>query len=274
MRSRLSQCIFFYCFPALFILDELSIIYIPLELPLYLYLLFFVIAFIYGSVGHGGASGYMALLSLAGLFTPEMVPVILILNILVSSVSFANYGSHGHFSLKLFWPFALGSVPAAFTGGLVNIDSGYFSILAGLVLIISAVIILIRARQSSADEKLKPLHLPVALFSGVSIGFLSGLIGVGGGIFLSPLIYFLKWGRIRRIAAVSALFILVNSASGLTGHALNSEILWSTALLPAIPVLAGGYLGSRLGIKFISSEYIKMMLALVLLIAGFKMLIL
>jgi len=243
-----------------------------LELPIYLLFLFFFIAFIYSSVGHGGASGYMAILALTGYFSPELVPVILCLNILVSTVALTNYSRKGHFVWKLFWPFAIASIPAAFIGGYLQLEIDLFFLIVGAVLLLMAGAIIFKSFWSFDDRELKPVNIPVALIAGAGIGFLSGLIGVGGGIFLSPLILFLGWATIRQIAAVSALFVLMNSLSGLGGHLVTSDILWSTAAIFALPVLAGGYLGSRFGVKTTDPKLIRLMLALVLVIAGAKML--
>lgn len=243
-----------------------------MELPIYILALFFTIAFIYGSVGHGGASGYLAVFVLTGLFIPDYVPVVLLLNIAVTTVALFNYGSRGHFDWSLFWPFALGSVPAAFLGGLVNLDISVFNKVVGAALLVMAVIIIYRIFFGQKERPLRPVKITIALAFGTGIGFLSGLIGVGGGIFLSPLILFLGWADMRKIAAVSALFVLVNSASGLAGHAFTTGILWETAAWLIIPVLAGGYIGSLTGVKSSSTIVIRGMLALVLLIAALKML--
>lgn len=244
-----------------------------MELPLYLILLFFGVAFIYGSVGHGGASGYLALLTITGTFSPELVPVILCLNVLVTTVALTNYGCRGYFIWQLFWPFAATSIPAAFLGGYVQLGADHFFIVVGVVLLLMAGAIVIKTYGRFEEFDIQPVSLPVALMAGAGIGFLSGLIGVGGGIFLSPLILFLGWGTIRQIAAVTALFVLVNSLSGLGGHLFTTEILWSAAAMFAVPVLAGGYLGSRFGSKTTDPKHIRLMLALVLVIAGVKMLL-
>ncbi|MEX2605349.1 MAG: sulfite exporter TauE/SafE family protein [Gracilimonas sp.] len=244
-----------------------------LELPLYLYLLFFAVAFIYSSVGHGGASGYLAILALTGFLTPQLVPVVLILNIIVSSTAFFNYSKEGYFRWNLFWPFALGSIPAAFMGGWLQMEAEIFYMLVGIVLLSMAGVIVFRVIYNITFDEIKKVKIPVALFSGAGIGFLSGLIGVGGGIFLTPFMLFMKWGKIRQIAAVSALFILVNSTSGLIGHALTTDILWVGALQLAAPVLIGGISGSLLGVKTKKPNIIKVMLAIVLTVAGIKMLI-
>lgn len=243
-----------------------------MEFPLYLFFLFFLIAFIYGSVGHGGASGYLAILTLTGIFAPAFVPVVLVLNILVSSIACYQYGSRGHFRWNLFWPFAVSSIPAAFFGGITELEGVVFYMVVGITLLVMAVIIAYRTFKPIADKEGKPVRIPVAVMAGLGIGFLSGLIGVGGGIFLSPLILFLGWGNIRQIAAVSALFILVNSLSGLIGHAIHTDILWMSAFTLAAPVIAGGFLGSRFGVKTVNPGHIRLLLAVVLVIAGIKML--
>jgi uncharacterized membrane protein YfcA len=243
-----------------------------IELPLYLYFLFFLIAFIYSSVGHGGASGYLAILALTGYLTQQLVPVVLMLNILVSSTAFYYYSKEGYFRWSLFWPFAMGSIPAAFLGGWLQLEADIFYILVGIVLLLMASIILIRVIYNISFDEIKKVNISAALISGGGIGLLSGLIGVGGGIFLTPFMLFMKWGKIRQIAAVSALFILVNSISGLIGHALTTDILWAGALQLALPVLFGGIIGSLMGVKTKRPNLIKLMLAIVLTVAGIKML--
>lgn len=245
-----------------------------LDLPLYLYFLFFIIAFIYSSVGHGGASGYLAVLALTGILTPQLVPVVLILNMAVSSIAFFNYCKEGYFKWKLFWPFAIGSIPAAFLGGWLQLEADFFYFLVGIVLLLMAVVIVFRVMYNISFDEVKEINVSGALFSGAGIGLLSGLIGVGGGIFLTPFIVFMNWGKIRQIAAVSALFILVNSSSGLLGHAFTTGILWGGAFQLILPVLLGGVAGSLLGVKTKKPDLIKIMLAIVLTVAGIKMLIL
>lgn len=242
-----------------------------MEYPIFLLLLFFIIAFIYGSVGHGGASGYIAVLTLTGFFSPELVPVVLILNILVSSIALYNYVSRGHFAWNLFWPFAVTSIPAAFLGGYVTVEARLFFIIVGVVLLLMAAIIFVRTFMKNEMEQSKPVVIPLALIAGAGIGFISGLVGVGGGIFLTPFLLFLGWGKLKKIAAVSALFILVNSASGIIGHAFSTTILWSTALYFVMPVILGGFIGSKVGVTAVKPFLMQYLMAIVLLIAGLKM---
>lgn len=231
-----------------------------------------MIAFIYGSVGHGGASGYLAILALTGYFAPELVPVVLTLNIIVSTVALTNYSREGFFVWKLFWPFAIASIPAAFVGGYISLEADLFFITVGLGLILMAIAILIKTVIIDSEREIRPVNLSIAIIFGAGIGLLSGLIGVGGGIFLSPLILLLGWGTIRQIAAVTALFVLMNSLSGLTGHLFSTAINWTAIGLFALPVLAGGYFGSKFGVKTTRPNIIRYLLALVLVIAGIKML--
>ncbi len=240
------------------------------EIPLFIYPLFFCIAFLYGSAGHGGASGYLAILTLTGLFSPILVPVVLILNILVSGIAFFNYSTHGHFRWNLFLPFALSSIPFAFLGGLISVEATIFFIMVGAVLFLMGILVFLKSTLR-VNPTILPVKYPVAVLAGAVIGFISGLIGVGGGIFLSPLILFLGWGSIAQIAAVSALFVNVNSISGLIGHTVGSEILWLTAFWLSLPVLAGGFLGSRFGVKTVNPDIIRYILGVILIIAAIKM---
>src|ERR1700704_4238108 len=170
-----------------------------------------VIAFLYSSVGHAGASGYIAVMALWGLQVAEIRPTALILNILVASITAFQFWEAGHFSWKLFWPFALLSVPPAYFGGYLQPSAGVLRILIGLVLLFSAARLIFC--RGDPPETVPPSK-PTAVGVGAGLGFLSGLTGTGGGIFLTPLILFCQWAKIRQAAAVSALFIWVNSIAG------------------------------------------------------------
>src|ERR1700739_4187325 len=174
-----------------------------------------LIAFLYSSVGHAGASGYIATMTLFGLATTVIRPTALVLNILVAIVGSFQFWRAGYFSWKLFWPFALLSIPAAYLGGYIQPSASVLRILIGLVLLFSAARLIFR--RGEPDQILTPSR-PLAVATGAGLGFLSGLTGTGGGIFLTPLLLFCRWAHIRQAAAVSALFILVNSVAGLVGY--------------------------------------------------------
>ena len=227
-----------------------------------------VVAVLYSSVGHAGASGYIAVMTLAGL-APEFIrPTALVLNILVASLTSYQFYRAGHFSWRLFWPFALMSVPCAFLGGYLSLPAPIFKILIGLVLLYSALRFFINPRP---DGETRPLQRPLTLLLGAGLGFLSGLTGVGGGIFLTPLLLFARWAKTKTAAAVSALFILVNSISGLAGTVSSTRQIPALALPLAAAVLVGGAAGSYLGSRRLSPVLIKRLLACVLTIAGMKL---
>src|SRR5258708_805486 len=167
-----------------------------------------VIAFLYSSVGHAGASGYIATMTLFGLAATVIRPTALVLNILVATIGSFQFWRAGHFSWKLFWPFALLSIPAAYFGGYLQPSAGVLRILIGIVLLFSATRLIFR--RGDPPETVPPSK-PTAIGVGAGLGFLSGLTGTGGGIFLTPLLLFFKWAVIRQAAAVSALFLLVQS---------------------------------------------------------------
>ena len=228
----------------------------------------FLVAFLYSSVGHAGASGYIAVMSLAGLAPATIKPVALTLNIVVALIGTWQFWRAGHFSWRLFWPFALLSIPFAFAGGYLNLPTHVFKVLVGIVLLFSAAYFFVRAPQSdAAQEPSRVVAIPV----GAGLGLLSGLTGTGGGIFLTPLMLFLHWATVKRTAAVSALFILVNSISGLAGNVASTRNFPAFALVLVAAVILGGSTGSYLGSRRFEPAMIKRLLAVVLLIAGCKL---
>lgn len=234
------------------------------------YLLILPVAFLYASVGHGGASGYLALMVLYGFAPDVMRPAALLLNIFVSLVAFLAYRKGGYFEKSLFVPLAAGSIPAAFAGGLITLPGHTYKLVLGCFLLLAAFRLLVPATRS--EQPREPVHPALAVLAGGGIGFLSGSIGIGGGILLSPLLIFLRWADVRQTAAVSALFILVNSSAGLAGQ-LQPGIL----LPPGMPwmmvlALAGGMVGSHLGAFRFPSRTIRAVLGLVLILAGGKLL--
>jgi uncharacterized membrane protein YfcA len=231
-------------------------------------LLIGVVAFLYSSVGHAGASGYIAVMALWGLSPAEIRPTALMLNILVAAIAAFQFWNAGHFSWKLFWPFALLSVPAAYLGGYLQLSAVILKTLIGLVLLFSAVRLFFR----QADPlQINPPSVPTAIGVGTGIGFLSGLTGTGGGIFLTPILLFLRWAHIRQAAAVSALFILVNSISGLAGYFTSNHYIPALGIIIAPAAVIGGILGSHLGSRRFPVRTISLILATVLVIAGGKL---
>lgn len=228
----------------------------------------FVVALLYSSVGHAGASGYIAVMTLFGLGVEVIRPTALALNILVAAVGFLQWWRAGHFVWSLFWPFAVLSVPAAFLGGWLALPTHWLKILLGLVLWFSAWRLLVR--KQDADDTALPGRV-TAISAGAGIGFLSGLTGTGGGIFLTPLLLVCKWAKVKEAAAVSSLFILVNSSSALAGHVKSGGELPDFAWPLAAVVAVGGFIGSRLGSHHLPSRAIAILLSAVLMIAGSKL---
>jgi uncharacterized protein len=233
----------------------------------------FAIAVLYSSVGHAGASGYIALMTLFSLAPAAIRPTALVLNILVASIATWHFVRAGHFQWRLFWPFVVLAVPAAFIGGAIVLPVKVFNMLLGVVLLTSA-FHFARSASSTADEPATPPPpLAAALLVGAAIGLLAGLTGTGGAIFLTPLLLLMGWARAKQAAAVSAPFVLVNSASGLLGT-LSNATPWPT-YIPWLLLAAGagGALGSRLGSRRFAAPMIKRFLAAVLLVAGSKLLL-
>ncbi|TAL22476.1 MAG: sulfite exporter TauE/SafE family protein [Nitrospirae bacterium] len=227
-----------------------------------------IIAFLYSSVGHAGASGYIAVMSLFGLAPATIKPTALVLNILVACLGTWQFRRAGYFSWKLFWPFALLSIPLAFLGGYLNLPAHIFKVIVGIVLLFSALRFI---SHGSEDAEPHEPSRPVAVAVGGGLGLLAGLTGTGGGIFLTPLMIFMRWARTKTASAVSALFILVNSVAGLLGNLSATRKLPAFALILVVAAALGGAAGSHLGSRRFSHTVIKRMLAVVLIIAGVKL---
>ncbi|HEV2802306.1 MAG TPA: sulfite exporter TauE/SafE family protein [Pyrinomonadaceae bacterium] len=236
-------------------------------------LLVLAAAALYSSVGHGGASGYLAAMALFGLAPAQMKPTALCLNILVASIATFRFGRADCFRWRLFWPFAVASIPMAFIGGALTLPTTVYKQIVGLTLLYAA-FRLFRFTRTTDDARAQatdaPPLVPAMLLGGL-IGLLSGLTGVGGGIFLSPLLLLLKWADTRRTAGVSAAFILVNSIAGLLGNLTNLQALPAALPYLALAAVVGGLVGSEFGSRRLASVHIRRLLALVLVVAAVKM---
>ena len=235
-------------------------------------ILIFLAAIVYSSVGHAGASGYLAAMGLMGLSPDVMKPTALCLNILVATIGTIQFARAGHFAWNIFWPFAATSIPFAFLGGAVRLPFPYYKAVVGVVLLFAAVRLIYFTRKTREFET-KPLPVFVALFLGAAIGFLAGLTGVGGGIFLSPLLLLAHWASMRQTAGVSVAFILVNSIAGLAGNLASVQYLPPQIPFWAAAAGAGGIIGSELGSRRVAPPVMRYTLAAVLVIAGCKMIL-
>jgi uncharacterized membrane protein YfcA len=226
-----------------------------------------IMAFLYASVGHGGASGYLAALALFSVAPGIMKQSALLLNLGVSFMSFIAFYRQGYFKWRLFWPFALGSIPAAFLGAQIPLSDSTYKQILGACLLLAVFRMLSSLRESQANS----LPLWAGLSVGTSIGLLSGMIGIGGGIILSPVLLLFRWANLKEAAAVSALFIFVNSLSGLAGLKTWIPLDQSSLIYWLVASLIGGFLGARWGASFASNTKVKWVLALVLIIAACKL---
>ncbi|MFN8294717.1 MAG: sulfite exporter TauE/SafE family protein [Chitinophagales bacterium] len=240
-----------------------------MELNVLFLFLLFAVAFLYASVGHGGASGYLALMALFNFAPPVMKSSALLLNIFVSFIAFVQYYRGGYFKWKLFLPFAVTSIPAAFIGAFITVDAVIYKKILGIILIFP-ILRLLGLLNTESDE-LKDTNIVIALITGLIIGFLSGLLGIGGGIILSPVILLLHYGNMKQTASVSALFIFVNSIAGFTSLLSKGITIEKAVYIWLLVAVTGGLLGAYWGSKKWNNLWLKRVLAIVLCIASFKL---
>jgi len=235
---------------------------------------FFVIALLYSTVGHAGASGYLATMALLSFSPAVMKPTALALNIIVALVTTVRFAMAGHFSWRLFWPFALASVPMAYLGGGISMDATVYKILVGIALVFAAVHLILRSNVAQDDpDRVTYPGIAASLAVGGGIGLLSGLTGVGGGIFLSPVLIILHWAGLRRTAAVAAAFILLNSISGLAGYLQKGGAFPDHIAFWSAAVVSGGIIGSSLGATKFNSPVLRVLLGVMLVMAGVKLVV-
>lgn len=242
------------------------------QIPLF-YFLLPLVAFLYASVGHGGASGFLALMILFAFPPTELKSTALILNICVSAISFLSYYRKKHFDLRIFLWVGIIAIPAAFLGGTIEADGDVFKKILGAFLIFAVLKLLgVFNFKNKQNDKLNPPQIWIALICGAGIGFLSGLIGIGGGILLTPILLFLRWTTIKQAAGISALFIFLNSLSGLMGQVSSDKLVIHENIGLMIGCAAlGGLLGGYLGSTRMNQSALRYLLAAVLLIATYKL---
>jgi uncharacterized membrane protein YfcA len=234
--------------------------------------LIFLAALLFSSVGHGGASAYLAVFALASMAPAEMRPAALGLNVLVASIGLYKFYQVRAFNWSLFWPIALTSIPAAFIGGQITLPNNTYKALVGASLLYAAWTIFRNANKSD-DVHIRPVAKPVLLGLGASLGLISGLTGVGGGIFLSPILLYFRWEKTKVVSGVAAAFILVNSISGLVGVLTKTSILPTGLIYWALAAVLGGLIGAEYGSRKLANPTIRKLLALVLVFAGSKMML-
>lgn len=230
---------------------------------------FLVVAFLYASVGHGGASGYLALMALLNMSPLVMKPTALILNLIVSLVSFLSFYKARHFKSSMLWPLVVTSIPAAYLGSIIPVSEPLYKKILAIVLLIAVIRMLLK--PPSADKISTPKWYWLSL-AGAVIGLLSGMIGMGGGILLSPLLLMMGWATMQQTAAISAIFIFLNSASGMLGQLKKGFDLAPSMFIIIAFVLVGGWLGAYMGSSRFKTTELKFILALVLVLAVSKLL--
>ena len=238
-----------------------------MSLTMIFLLLLFVVAFLYAAVGHG----YLALMVVFGMMPEIMKPTALLLNLFVSLSAFVLFYKEGHFKWKIFLPFALASIPFSFLGGMISLDASVYKKILGILLLIPVIRLVAFPNKDINDLKQSTLFL--SLLIGACIGFLSGLIGIGGGIILSPVLLLLAWTNQKQTAAISALFIFVNSLSGLAGQLTKGINFQSEMFILVGVAFAGGSVGAWLGARKFNQNILKYLLATVLLMASVKLLL-
>lgn len=235
-----------------------------------LVVLIFIIAVLYGSVGHGGASGYLAVLSFAALSPQELSTTALLLNLVVAGLAFITYWQAGHFSFRLTWPFLLTSIPFAFLGGLIKVSEPVYFFLLAIALVFAAIRMLLPLKHS---EQLKPVKPETAWGTGAVIGLISGIVGVGGGIFLSPLMILSRWATAKQTSATAAFFIVANSLAGLSGRFIQQNVVVGDVWVFCIAGALGGLIGAYYGARKAKNPVLCRLLSSVLAIAAFKLIL-
>lgn len=233
------------------------------------YLILFGVAFLYAAVGHGGASGYLALMAIYGIAPDVMKPTALLLNLFVSGSAFLQFYRGKHFIRRIFIPLAIASIPMSFVGGMLVIEDHLYKKMLGALLLLPVIRLFFFANTERSG--LKASNSYISLLVGGSIGLLSGMIGIGGGIILSPVLLLLKWTDQKQTAAISALFIFVNSVAGLAGQFTKGIAFNNNMLLYVVIAFSGGLLGAYFGASRFNQNVLKNVLGVVLFMAAIKL---
>lgn len=234
--------------------------------------LILAVSLLYASVGQAGGSGYLAAMALLGFSPVVMKPTALVLNVLVALISTVKFWRAGRVSWIIFWPFAATSIPAAFVGGVLSPSTSLYKTIVGVVLLYAAYR-LIRMGHADSPTCIKPPQLWVALIVGVGVGLLSGFTGIGGGVVFGPLLLSMRWAETREVLGMSAAINLSNSAAGLLGHLSSAIALPSAIPLWASAAVIGGWVGAEYGSRRFSQLTLRRLMALVLTIAGLKLIL-
>jgi len=231
----------------------------------------FIVAVLYSSVGHGGASGYLAVLTLFSFSVSQVAGTALVLNVFVGGLALYSYARAGHLRPALLWPFVLASVPMAFVGGAFRFNEQTYRFVLGAALALTALRLVQRFSPTAGEDSVRPVSLHISLPVGGGIGLLAGMVGLGGGVFLSPVMILMRWATVKQTSAVAAAFIVLNSASGLAGRFIGGAGS-GLSLLWLVPIAAlGGWIGSHLGANKLPALALRRVLAVVLLVAAAKL---
>jgi len=235
---------------------------------------FLVIAFLYSSVGHGGATGYLAILSFTNLPPNEISTTALVLNVLTASISLGFLIEAKQLKLRICLPLLLASIPAALIGGMISLNKGYFLLLAAVLLLTAGKLLYDSFHKAQEDHETRPVKIPQAMGIGAGLGLLSGMAGIGGGVFLSPILLFLNWSTVKQTSATAAIFIVCNSLAGLVGRAITHRLAFGSIAPYLVVAFIGAIAGSFLGAKKFQNNFLRRLLAVVLLVAVTKLVML
>lgn len=236
-----------------------------------LWILFFLIALIYSSVGFGGGSSYIAIMLVMGIAIPEVRFTALFCNIIVVLGSTINYARAGFYNWKKVFSLIILSVPLAFLGGIVDPENGIYKTIAGIALLIASVLMLLKGKRKEEVN----INLPTYIHAGIGggIGLLSGFLGIGGGVFLAPVLHMIKWDNAKAISAAASFFILVNSAAGMFGQLLSKPVInYKNLIILGICVFIGGQIGNRLNIDFLKPNFVRIITAILIGVVGVRIL--